>query len=262
MQHLKQPVESATYHQWSQACSKHIDDIISKCIKAGDNQILIKTNLKKGLPLENINKIAGPFIEAWVQEKFKIVCLDTNNKYALINVETGLRLHPYDVILQFKRNNETLTANVDVKSTSTDIATAGKNPNLTAYGRIRTEYVNDPDYIFIILSLRHKVYNQSNMEADLTEGVLEIISSHCFDLKYLRDSDLHYNPALGTGQLQIKDINYIKLTPRTTAEFCKLLDKKFIASQGQSAFNNLATKFGWYEGTNQPVNTEVINNED
>ena len=91
---------------------------------------------------------------------------------------------------------------------------------------------------------------------------MEIISHQAFDIKYIRESDINYNPALGTGQLQVKDINYVKLTPRTTADFCQLLDKKFIASRGQPAFNKLATKSGWLEGTTDPQTIRESGHED
>jgi hypothetical protein len=52
--------------------------------------------------MENINKIAGPFVEAWAFEIFNDVLEDANNKYQLINVETGERLNMADIILQFK----------------------------------------------------------------------------------------------------------------------------------------------------------------
>ena len=35
---------------------------------------------------------------------------------------------------------------------------------------------------------------------------MEIIDYNAYDLKYIGDSDINYNPALGTGQIQIKDI--------------------------------------------------------
>jgi hypothetical protein len=53
---------------------------------SGDNRIYINTNLKKGLPLENINKIAGPMIEAWAYEVFDDISEDINNEYSLETV--------------------------------------------------------------------------------------------------------------------------------------------------------------------------------
>lgn len=67
---FKIPKESAAYKDDS-------DFVINQIIKILDNRkatdtakIIITTNLKFGLPMENINKIAGPMIEAWAQEVF------------------------------------------------------------------------------------------------------------------------------------------------------------------------------------------------
>jgi hypothetical protein len=109
--------------------------------------------------MENINKIAGPFVEAWAFEIFSDVLEDENNEYQLINVEAGERLNMADVILQFKRkrkNQSSITGYVDVKATSNDIKNSGKSPNITSFARIRTEYIKDPDYLFVILSIKHK----------------------------------------------------------------------------------------------------------
>lgn len=45
------------------------------------------------------------------------------------------------------------------------------------------------------------------------------------------DNDISYNPTLGTGQLQVRDIHYVRYKYRTTWEFCQLLDQKCIASK-------------------------------
>jgi hypothetical protein len=215
----------------------------------GDNKVIINTNLKRGLPMENINKIAGPFIEAWAFETFYDVVEDENNKYELINVEAGERLNMADIMLQFKRKRKrqsSATANVDVKATSEDIENSGKSPNITSFARIRKAYIKDPDYIFIILSIKHKVYSQKDFKTKMMMGIMEIIDFNAYDLKYLSDSDISYNPALGTGQLQIRDVHYITRQNRNVWEFCQLLDKKFIASKKRyQAWLELAEKNGW-----------------
>jgi|SRR3989344_3193313 len=211
-QDQKIPQETKDYPEASDFVRKQIGDIISTSIKNKDNMIFIHTNLKRGLPLENINKVAGPFVEAWALEKFEMIAEDPQNKYQLLNVESGMRLDPYDIILQFKKkrddNSNIATANVDVKATSDDIPTSGRSPNITSFGRIRTEYINDPDYIFIILSLKHKVYGEKDLKSGMTNGIMEVTSYSVYDLKYVSDKDISYNPALGTGQLQIRDIHY------------------------------------------------------
>jgi hypothetical protein len=44
--------------------------------KVGFIKIVINTNLKLGIPMENVNKIAGPFVEAWAYETFAEVLED------------------------------------------------------------------------------------------------------------------------------------------------------------------------------------------
>jgi hypothetical protein len=74
------------------------------------------------------------------------------------------------------------------------------------------------------------------------DGVMEVVARHAYDLKYLAASDISYNPALGSGQLQVRDIHYVTITKRTTWEFCQLLDHKVIKSK--KGFN------GWLDMAN------------
>ncbi len=230
---LKIPQESSGYAEASAYVIKQISAVIQNAIAAGNNRIFIHTNLKRGLPLENINKVAGPFVEAWALEQFEEIADGLSNPYTLINVQAGKRLDPFDIVLQFKRKKRVehyLSANVDVKATAEDIKTSGKSPNITSYARIRTEYLEDPDYIFVILSLKHKVYGEKEAANGMTKGIMEVTTSAAYDLKYISAADLNYNRALGTGQLQIRDIHYVELEPRTVWEFLQLLDAKFIRS--------------------------------
>ncbi len=65
-------------------------------------------------------------------------------------------------------------------------------------------------------------------------------------MKYLSSSDISYNPALGSGQLQVRDIHYVTLVSRTTWEFCQLLDRKFIGSKkGFNEWLQLARTCEW-----------------
>ncbi len=211
-------------------------------------KIIINTNLKLGLPMENINKIAGPFVEAWAFETFKNVVDDANNKWSLINVEALERLNRADLLLQFKRKTETsVTAEVDVKATAEDFESSGKSPNITSFARIRSAYIEDPDYLFVILSLKHKVYSTKNVQTGLMDGIMEVVKYNAYDIKYLSDADISYNPSLGTGQIQIKDIHYVSSEERTAWEFCQLLDKKYLASSKRDfkSWLKLAKQNGW-----------------
>lgn len=244
---FKIPVESATYKEDSAFVISQMNAILDKRKIAGDNKIIINTNLKMGLPLENINKIAGPMIEAWAGEVFSGIRDDLNNQYCLINVEAQERLGMADVVLQFKKDNRVLTGNVDVKATANDIPNSGKGPNITSFSRIRTAYVVDPDYMFIILSIKHKVYSERNKSTGLVDGIMEVVDYNAYDLKYIGDADINYNPALGTGQIQIKDIHYVTYKYRSTWEMCQLLDQKYLHSSRRSIedFYREAKKNKW-----------------
>lgn len=169
-------------------------------------------------------------IEAWASEVFAGIRDDDENEYSLINVEAQERLGMADIILQFRKSDRVLTGNVDVKATANDIPNSGKGPNITSFSRIRTAYVVDPDYMFIILSMKHKVYSERNSKTGLMDGIMEVVDYNAYDLKYISDADINYNPALGTGQIQIKDIHYITCQYRTTWEMCQLLDRKYLHS--------------------------------
>ncbi len=244
---FKIPVESATYKEDSCFVIKQMTAILDERKKVGDNKIIINTNLKLGLPLENINKIAGPMIEAWAGEVFAGIRDNLDNEYCLINVEAQERLGMADIILQFKKSDRVLTGNIDVKATANDIPNSGKGPNITSFSRIRTAYVTDPDYMFIILSIKHQVYSERNKETGLMDGIMEVVDYNAYDLKFISDADINYNPALGTGQIQIKDIHYVTYQYRTTWEMCQLLDHKYLHSSRRTIkdFYREARKNGW-----------------
>lgn len=247
---FKIPVESVDYNEASDFVIKTIEGILEEAIRKGENKIVINTNLKRGLPMENINKIAGPIVEAWAGELFESISLVNGNKWNLVHTEACPRLGMADIILQFKKITtfgSVVTANVDSKATAEDLEKSGKSPNITSFARIRSAYIEDADFIFIILSLKHKVFCQKNEKTGLMDGIMEVVKYNAYDIKYISDSDISYNPALGTGQLQIRDIHYVNLVKRSTWEFCQLLDAKYLSSKKRS-FNdwlNLATQNGW-----------------
>lgn len=243
----KFPRESALYPKMSDGVCDAIRGIIKTAIDSGNNKIFIRTNLKLGLPLENINKVAGPFVEAWALEKFTEISDEVGNKYGLVNAEPGKRLDPFDMILQFKLKDmdDYVSANVDSKATAEDILTSGRSPNITSFARIRNEYLSDPDYVFIILSLKHKVFSEKADNDGITNGIMQIVAYHVYDIKYVSSKDLNYNPALGTGQMQIRDIHYVDEERKTTEQFIKIIDDKYIRSNGFKPWRKLAEKFDW-----------------
>lgn len=216
---FKIPIESLSYREDSAFVVSQIKAILDTRCKAGNDKIIINTNLRLGLPLENINKIAEPMIEAWAGEMFSDICDDDGNRYNLINVEAQERLSMADIILQFRKDDVVLTGNVDVKATADDIKGSGKGPNITSFSRIRTAYITDPDFMFIILSIKHRVYSERNKVTGLVDEVMQIVDCNAYDLKFIGDADLNYNPALGTGQIQVKDIHYVTFQYRSTWEW-------------------------------------------
>lgn len=244
---FKIPLESATYKSDSEFVIKQIVDMLDCRKRNNDDKIVINTNLKMGLQLENINKIAGPMLEAWAVEVFSGIRDDVLNSYKLINVEAQERLGMSDIILQFRKNSRILTGNIDVKATANDIPNSGKGQNITSFSRIRSAYVEDPDFMFIILSIKHKVYVQRNSDTCLMDGIMQIVDYNAYDLKFISDEDINYNPALGTGQIQIKDIHYVSYKYRTTWEMCQLLDSKYLHSSRRNIndFYRDAVKNKW-----------------
>jgi len=250
---FKIPVEDSDYVENSKLITERINSILKSAVQNNKNRIILNTNLRRGLPLENINKIAGPLIEAWAQEMFEDVLTEKNNIFNLINVEVQTRLGLADVILQFEKSDtdpKSITANVDVKATSADIKNSGKGPNITSFSRIRTAYVENPNFYFIVLSIKHQVISKNNEETDLVDGIMEITEFKAYDFKFLGENDLNYNPALGTGQFQVKDIHYVSQEIRTTWDFCKLLDKKYLASSRRdiNQWYREAEKNKWIKG--------------
>lgn len=227
---FKIPKESSSYVEDFNFVIRQIISILDARKNIGDDKIILNTNLRIGLPLKDINKIAAPLIEAWALEAFSGIRDIDGNSYNLINVEAQERLDMADIILQFKRNDRILTGNVDVKATSDDIPKSGKSPNITSFSRIRTAYVVDPDFMFIILSIKHYVHSVKNPQTKLIDWIMQITSYNAYDLKFISDDDISYNPALGTGQIQIKDIHYVSYQYRTTWEMCRLLDHKYLNS--------------------------------
>ena len=84
---FKVPREAGDYGECSEFVTTSIEGIMNRAIEDGRNKILIHTSLRLGLPMENINKIAGPFIEAWAQEVFTDVLEDADNEYHLVGVK-------------------------------------------------------------------------------------------------------------------------------------------------------------------------------
>lgn len=243
---LKKPIESADYESNSRLATKQIKKIIQDRIDNNKNEISIEIGLKRGFPLTNIHRLAAPLVEQWANEVFEE---ELNNKdYDLVGVEVASgRLDIVDVVLSFKpKSSIGFNAQVDVKATANDIKTSGKSPNITSYLKIRSAYVEDPNFMFIILSLKHSFY--SDTKGDSVKQNLVVKEVNTYDLKGISSSDYTINPALGSGQMQIKDIHYVEECDYISSwEFCKILDYKFISSKrnDRDRWLEYAEKNGW-----------------
>lgn len=246
---LKEPQERSDYKQISDNVIESITHMVKDSFDSGNNKIEISTNIRGSFPLDNINKIAAPLIEAWAADVFRKIKDDKNNFFNLINVQVGTkRTDLADIVLQFHKsdNGEYSTANIDVKSTTDSIRGAGKSPNITSFAKIRTAYIEDPDFIFVVLSIKYYPYAEED-SSGFGKCIVELRNFKAYDFKYLSEDDFGINPALGTGQIQIKDIHYVEITPRTTWDLVKLLDDKYIASKKHTFKNweELAVKNEW-----------------
>ena len=241
---VKIPKESDSYQEQSNFVLKMINNMVSKAFDSGNKQITLDTNIHGEFPLDNINKIAAPLIEAWAGTVFENISVVSENEFNLVNVEVGTkRTDLADVILQFKRTNLTqpnpcyITGSIDTKSTTDTIKNSGKGPNITSFAKIRTAYLEDPDFIFVILSIKYHPYSETNPTTGMAKGIIDLTEFKSYDFKYLSELDFSINPALGTGQIQIKDIHYIKINKRTTWELIQLLDEKYIKSEKRTFKN-------------------------
>lgn len=242
----KIPVESSDYVENSRVAVEQIEKLMNYKIENKENIIDIQISLRQGLPMENIHRIAAPIVEQWVIETFE----DTIGVegYDFIGIEvTGNRTSLVDLVLSFKSSEAGgFPVGVDVKGTSMDIKSAGKSPNITSFAKIRTAYIEDNNFIFVILSLKHQVFTDNRKEK--AKQSLIIKAANAYDLKYLREKEFSINPALGTGQIQISDIHYVTADEiRTTEEFINLLDKKFMKIEGNTIdkWERLAKKNNW-----------------
>ena len=234
---VKIPKESPSYPEESEFVLAMINTMVEDAFNAGNKQIVLDTNIRGEFPLDNINKLAAPLIESWAATVFGDIAQVSGNEFNLINVEVGVnRTDLADVILQFKRtdlnqpNPNYTTGNVDIKSTADTIKNSGKRPNITSFGKIRTAYLEDPNFIFVILSIKYHPYSETNPVTGMAKGIIDLHDFTSYDFKYLSEHDFSINPALGTGQIQINDIHYVEVTPRTTWELIQVLDQKYVNS--------------------------------
>ena len=93
--------------------------------------------------------------------------------------------------------------------------------------------------------MKYQVFSEKTDGDGITNGIMQVNHYRVYDIKYVSAKDLNYNPALGTGQLQIRDIHYVDEERKTTAEFIRMIDEKYFKSKGVEAWLKLAKQHKW-----------------
>ncbi len=242
---LRKAIENKDYNTYSKEAICKIDSIFNDLLNSANNEVAIKSNLSKGLPIENINKIAGPILEEWVCTVFE----SKKKQYDLLQVKPQKKTALSDVDLKFNIGKKEIKIKIDVKATCEEIKGSGKSPNITSFGKIRDAYLNNQNFIFLIFSIKYSVEKMSIGKDGFFTDKLLVKDFNIYDFKFIADNDLTYNPALGTGQIQIKDIHNVKIKQRNVDDLLRLLDTKYLNSSKRtfSDFRKLAVKNKWLD---------------
>lgn len=222
-----------TYCEQSKEIQKLITDIFTKAtIDPSINKVLLSTNLKRGLPVKDIHKLAGPLTDEWVYQVLNDIASDSSNQYGIYCVESKDSSSLDDVSFKIKGIEETIL--IDVKSASLEKGDrAGKSSNLTSFRKIRPHYINNPNSIFMILSVKNGPFIENNIRKGFV-----MTSFNVFDLKLVKEQELKFNTAMG-DQFQIGNSMKVTQVNRTTDEFIELIDKKYIDKYSQEKLDAL-----------------------
>lgn len=103
--------------------------------------------------------------------------------------------------------------------------------------------------LFLIFSIKYSVNKETTGDDGYSTDKLIIKNFNIYDFKFIADNELSYNPALGTGQIQIKDIHNVKIKQRNVDDLLRLLDTKYLNSSKRtfSDFRKLAVKNKWLD---------------
>lgn len=221
------------YCSQSQNIQNLVSEIFNNATKNNSiNKVTLLTNLKRGIPTKDIHKIAGPLTDEWVYQVLNDIGSDSTNKYGIYDVQSKDSSSLDDVSFRIKGLPEPIM--IDVKSASLEKGDkAGKSSNLTSFRKIRPHYLDNPNSIFLILSVKNGPY----IEARQRKG-FEMTSFNVFDLKLVKDSELKFNTAMG-DQFQIGNSMKVTQVERTTADFIKLIDSKYIEKYSKEKLDDL-----------------------
>lgn len=211
--------------------SRRIQEYLLKIIKEAQkkwetNKVQIETNLECNVPVKDIHKIAGPFIDEWVCETFRVAQhKDEHIKKVISKESSSLE----DIFISLEIEGKEVDVFIDVKSASLAKGNnAGKGSNLTSFRKIRPFYVNNPEALFYILSVEHK----NLIKDDICHG-FEMVDCNIFEMKCIVNNELMLNTSMG-DQFQIANSMHVTQIDRTTDEFIRLIDGMFVAKYGQS----------------------------
>lgn len=210
-----------------------LSDVFSNATQDEDvNKVILSTNLKRGLPVKDIHKIAGPLTDEWVYQVLNDVAEDADNKYGIYDVQSKDSSSLDDVSIRIKGIEETIL--IDVKSASLEKGDrAGKSSNLTSFRKIRPHYIENPESIFLILSIKNGPF----IEDGIRKG-FEMTSFNIFDIKLVKASELKFNTAMG-DQFQIGNSMKVTQIDRSTADFIELIDSKYMEKYSKERLDNL-----------------------
>lgn len=236
------------YYKLSMTIQEKLLAAMNSFVDSNDNKIIIKTNLKCGIPTKDIHKIAGPLIDQWVFEKLESISKTPNNPYGIIDVQSKCSSSLEDIFITISIDNTIYDVLIDVKSASLEKGdNAGKGSNLTSFRKIRPHYNNNPNSTFLILSIKHDAYFTN----DIREG-LQIIGCNIFDLKLVNEDELKLNTSMG-DQFQISNSMKVNQKKRTTDEFLALIDAKYEFAYSKAKLENLLKEFKSNEEFNNKV---------
>lgn len=105
--------DDKNYSKFSKKAIDIVKGIFDELLSDDENEVILKSNLRNGLPIENINKIAGPVLEEWV-----FTVLDSKKEqYGLLQVKPQKKTALSDVDLKCTIESKLKYIKIDVKAT-------------------------------------------------------------------------------------------------------------------------------------------------
>lgn len=227
---------SSNYFKVSSSIQQVIYEIFQEIIDKGmKNKVLLQTSLKRGMPEKDIHKIAGPITDEWVYETLDDYSKKTCKRYQIENVQSMGSSSLEDVYFEIRDSkNNLVPVLIDVKSASLEKgASAGKGSNITSFRKIRPHYVNNPNSIFLCLSVKNLPYKENGKRKGF-----DFVGIHLFDIKLVSQNELKLNKRMG-DQFQISNSTNVTQVDRSTEDFINMIDSKYINAYSIEQLNEL-----------------------